>query len=93
MIYSNAIRSTRYDYQYVSRLPWPRAANGKQNGVVDLVNSILKITENSDYKDNKHKQIQVNKYMAKIDSIFYELFKLSPDEIAIVEGNSKAGKV
>jgi len=89
LIYSNAIRSTRYDEQYVGRLPWPKASSKSQVAIVSAVDGILKLTGLADYQDSIVKQIRVAEYKDEIDAKCYELFSLNPEEIAIVEGKEK----
>jgi len=41
------------------------------------------------YLANVAKQAQVNHYKKKIDQMVYDLYGLTPDEIAIVEGRGR----
>jgi len=89
LIYSNAIRSTRYDEKYVKRLPWPKASSKSQVAIASLVEKILKLTRSTDYQRNIEKQSEVAKYKDEIDRKCYEHFALNPEEVEIVEGKEK----
>jgi hypothetical protein len=84
-IYSNAIRSTRYDDQYVNRIPFFNFKSTDQKPFIDLVNRILDITNTNDYLQNEIKKNKVRKYMKRIDKMVYKLYRLTPEEIEIVE--------
>ncbi|MCL6523941.1 MAG: Eco57I restriction-modification methylase domain-containing protein [Thermoflavifilum sp.] len=85
-IYSNAIRSTRYDAQYVGRIPTPNFENIDQKPLIDLVDKILAITKDDDYLENSAKQAKVHEYEKQIDQLVYKLYGLTDEEIKIVEG-------
>jgi hypothetical protein len=78
-IYSNAIRSTRYDAEYVSRIPVPRFEEMNQQPIVHLVDRILAAKR----ADVKH---DTTAWEREIDEMVYQLYGLSDEEIAIVEG-------
>lgn len=85
-IYSNAIRSTRYDEQYITKMPCPEFDKINQQPFIGLVDKILAITKDDDYLENQTKQDKVKKYEAEIDQMVYKLYGLIPEEIKIVEG-------
>jgi hypothetical protein len=50
---------------------------------------ILAITKDEDYLSNPAKQGKVKELERQIDQMVYELYELTPDEIAVVEGRSE----
>ncbi|MDP2919432.1 MAG: hypothetical protein Q8O43_04345 [Dehalococcoidia bacterium] len=87
-VYSNAIRSTRYDEQYIGKVPCPDFRKINQKPIIQLVDQILTITKDEDYLSNPAKQAQVKELEAQIDQLVYQLYELTPEEIAVVEGRS-----
>ena len=87
-IYSNAIRSTRYDEQYVGRVPCPKIDKANFKPFIDLVDQILTITGSEDYLSNPAAQAQVKEYERQIDKLVYELYGLTEEEIKVVEGRA-----
>jgi len=57
--------------------------------IVDFVDHILAVTKDDDYLTNPAKQAKVKEYEHQIDEMVYELYGLTPEEIAIVEGRGK----
>ncbi|OQA83634.1 MAG: Type IIS restriction enzyme Eco57I [Microgenomates group bacterium ADurb.Bin238] len=58
----------------------------KQKEIITHVEKILNLTGGNDYRDNAEKQEQVKIHENQIDQMVYELYELTPEEIAIVEG-------
>ncbi|MCL4478234.1 MAG: BREX-1 system adenine-specific DNA-methyltransferase PglX [Deltaproteobacteria bacterium] len=87
-IYSTAIRSTRYDFQYVGRVPVPNLDDVNEQPLISLVDKILSITKDIDYLRNPDKQTKVKELEKEIDRLVYQLYNLTPEEIEIVEGKS-----
>jgi len=58
----------------------------QQKPFIEIVDKILSITESNDYLTNPAKQAKVKEYEHQIDEMVYELYGLTPEEIAIVEG-------
>ena len=54
-----------------------------------MVNQILAITKDEDYLSNPAKQDRVKELERQIDQMVYELYRLTPEEIEIVEGGRK----
>jgi hypothetical protein len=52
-----------------------------------LVDQILAITKDEDYLANPIKQAKVKEIERQIDQMVYELYELTPDEIAVAEGS------
>ena len=50
---------------------------------------IFAITKENDYHTNPTKQAKVKEYERQIDPMVYQLYDLTPEEIAIVEGLDK----
>jgi len=87
-VYSNAIRSTRYDEQYIGKVPCPNFREINQKTIIALVDQILVIAKDSNYIRDPDKQIKVKDFQQKIDGMIYELYRLTPQEIALVEGKN-----
>jgi hypothetical protein len=51
-----------------------------------LVDQILAIAKDEDYLSNPAKQARVKELERQIDQMVYELYGLTPEEIAMVEG-------
>jgi hypothetical protein len=62
----------------------------KQKPFIDLVDKILALTKSDDYLQDTTKQSKVKELENQIDQMAYELYGLTADEIAIVEGHSKS---
>ena len=60
-----------------------------QKPFLEIVDKILMITKNDDYSTSPEKQEKVKEYQSKIDQMVYKLYDLTPEEIKIVESNSK----
>jgi len=54
--------------------------------IVARVNEILSITKDEDYQNSTAKQAKVKELERQIDQMVYELYGLTPEEIAVVEG-------
>lgn len=57
--------------------------------IVAKVHEILAVTKDADYVSNLAKQSKVKEYERQIDQLVYELYELTPEEIAVVEGLNK----
>jgi len=88
-IYSNAIRSTRYDEQYVGKVPCPHFNKTNQKLFIQIVDRILAITKDDDYLQNSQKQTKVKALEREIDQLVYKLYGLTEEEIKIVEGENE----
>jgi len=53
--------------------------------IEDLVSQILSLTQSEDYLENPQKQAKVKEYQRQIDQLVYKLYKLTDEEIKIVE--------
>ncbi len=61
--------------------------------IVISVDNILAITKEPDYLTNPAKQARVKELEGQIDQMVYELYGLTPEEIAVVEGKDEKNKV
>ncbi len=98
-IFAKAIRTMHFDSPVTSRIPYPRlnlkknVDEARHNRMISLVQRMLDLHKKlADAKipDEKTKiQRQINTTDEQIDNIVYELYDLTEEEIAIVEGRSK----
>ena len=54
-----------------------------QQPFISLVDQILSITKDPDYLENPDKQARVSALERQIDKMVYELYGLTPEEIAL----------
>lgn len=80
-VYNNAIRSTRYDEQYASKIPCPNFLIVDQEPFLNIVDKILMVKTKNSNADTFDLENQ-------LDKIVYLLYKLTPEEIAIIECKS-----
>ncbi len=83
-VYSNAIRSTRYDEYFIGKIPCPNFYSINQTPIINLVDQILAITKNEDYLENNQKQAAVKALEREIDVLVFKLYELSYDEVLVV---------
>ena len=79
------------DY-YITQIPIPKyvmETPNQQRRFIDVVDKILTITKEEGYLTNSTKQANVKEYERQIDQMVYELYDLTPEEIAVVEGFNK----
>lgn len=74
---------------YLKNMPLKIISSNQQTPFIKLVDQILSITKDDDYLDNPDKQAKVKKLEEQIDKLVYELYKLTPEEIEIVENFNK----
>ncbi|SNZ13516.1 TaqI-like C-terminal specificity domain-containing protein, partial [Hydrogenobacter hydrogenophilus] len=90
-IYNRAVRTMHFDEYYMGRLPIKKITPQNQHivqQIENLVDQILNLTQSEDYETNPTKQAQVQELEKQIDKLVYELYGLTPEEIAIIEGNA-----
>jgi len=80
-VYSNAIRSTRYDGEYVSKIPTPNLQEIEQATIVKLVDRVL-------IAKRQNPQADTSELEREIDRLVYALYGLTEEEIAVVEGKN-----
>ena len=66
----------------MANLPIPQIPDNEQKKIVDIVDTIL-----DEKKDNKY--ADVSTYKKEIDKIVYQLYKLTDEEIQIIEEDIK----
>lgn len=89
LVYNRAIRTMHFIDYYITQIPIPKVILENiepQKKIIDIVDRILGITKDDDYLTNPAKQSKVKEYEHQIDEMVYELYGLTPEEIAIVEG-------
>jgi len=74
---------------YLVQLPIKDCSFSEKKGIIQSVRKILSITRDEDYPTNTTKQAKVKEYECQIDQMVYELYGLTPEEIAVVEGSTK----
>ena len=77
---------TNFTKEMINDLPLPLINEDKQRCLISLVDNILTIMVSVDYSANKEKQLKVKEYQSEIDRMVYELYGLTPEEKAVVEG-------
>jgi adenine-specific DNA-methyltransferase len=73
----------------LSEIPIKKIDSLKQQPFIDIVDSILTITKEIDNASNSAKRVKVKELESQIDRLVYQLYELTPEEIAVVEGKSK----
>ena len=73
---------------YIEQLPIPKIPEKAQLPFITLADQILAITRGEDYQHSPAKQARVRELERQIDQMVYELYGLTPEEIAMVEGSS-----
>ncbi|PIU56908.1 MAG: restriction endonuclease [Chloroflexi bacterium CG07_land_8_20_14_0_80_45_17] len=92
LIYNRAIRTMHFIDYYINQIPIPKSIIHDpchQEKFVEVVDQILAITKDHDYLTNPTKQAKVKELERHIDQMVYELYDLTPEEIAVVEGFNK----
>ena len=72
--------------QAVRAMPIKVISPELQRPFINIVNNILNITKDSDYLSSNSKQVEVKELETQIDKLVYQLYDLSKDEKAVVEG-------
>ena len=70
----------------LSEIPIKKISKTDQKPFVSVVDKILATTKDEDYLSNPAKQVKVKELERQIDQMVYELYGLTPEEIAVVEG-------
>jgi hypothetical protein len=69
----------------IKKIPLVDIDSKQQKPFIDMVDEILNLTKSRDYLTNEQKKVKVEELQEKIDQLVYKLYKLTPDEIKIVE--------
>ena len=89
LVYNRAIRTMHFIDYYVTQIPIPECVienPDRQKAIIDSANQISAIAKDKDYLTNPAKRAKVKEYEHQIDQMVYELYGLTPEEIAVVEG-------
>lgn len=89
LIYNRAIRTMDFIDYYITQIPIPKyvmETPNQQRRFIDVVDKILTITKEEGYLTNSTKQAKVKEYERQIDQMVYQLYDLTPEEIAVIEG-------
>lgn len=76
-IFGKAIRTMHFDNVVTDRIPIPKISLEEQKPFIELVDQIL---------EKKKKNLDTTDLERKIDEMVYQLYELTPEEIAIIEG-------
>ena len=74
------------DKEPILAIPIFKPSNQKQQSIISLVDQIFTITKGEYYKNSPVKQAKVKELERQIDQIVYELYGLTEEDIAVVEG-------
>jgi hypothetical protein len=77
---------TSFTKEMINNLPLPSVSDGKIKPFVTLIHQILAVTKEEDFLSNSTKQATVKKLEAQIDQLVYQLYGITPEEIAVIEG-------
>lgn len=90
-IYANAVRTMRFDNVHLEKLQIPKDINKKQHDkIIELVEQMLEIQKQlhsaKTESDKQFYQKKANIIDKQIDTLVYELYGLTAEEIKIIEG-------
>ena len=88
LIFRNINSNTQVSSGELNSLPFLDLPIAQQQPFIDIVDQIFAITKDEDYLANSAKQAKVKEYERQIDQMVYQLYDLTPEEIAVVEGFS-----
>jgi len=71
---------------HILRLPYKKPSAKQKQNIDTIVDKIHALTKSDDYLQKQSKQSKVKEYETEIDQLVYKLYDLTPEEIAIVEG-------
>ena len=77
------------DKEPLLAVPIYKPSNQDQKAIIALVDQILFTINGDDYANNPATQAKVEELERQNDKMVYELYGLTPEEIAVVEGTSK----
>ena len=86
---SNYNLGTNFTKEMINDLPLPLINEDKQKRLISLVDNILSIMTSADYFGNSEKESMVKEYQNQIDRMVYDLYGLTEEEMAVVEGAFK----
>jgi site-specific DNA-methyltransferase (adenine-specific) len=74
-------KAMRWIKQYVEQIPIPQISEKEQQPFIKLVDKILKIKKETPQADTESIENQIN-------TLVYNLYNLTPDEIKIIENET-----
>jgi hypothetical protein len=77
---------TRFHRQYLENFPIIQVSSNEQRAFIHLVEKIMAIKNGPGFSDNPALHARVEEYEQEINRLVYELYGLTPEEIAVVEG-------
>lgn len=80
-IFGKAIRTMHFDSPVTSRIPIPKVTTVQQTEIAEIVDEIIEAKKRDATADTKELE-------RKIDCLVYQLYGLTKEEIAIVEGRN-----
>ncbi len=72
----------------LSEIPIKKISKDEQKPFIKIVDKVLAISKSDDYLNNSQKQAKVKVLEQEIDQMVYQLYGLTEEEIAIVEGRN-----
>ena len=84
------MQGTNYqvDKEPLLAMPIYRPPDQEQEPLMSLVDRVLAVTTSEGYISRKAEQAEVRELERRIDHMVYQLYDLTAEEIAVVEGNS-----
>ncbi|MFA5629481.1 MAG: N-6 DNA methylase [Dehalococcoidales bacterium] len=79
-------QGTSFTTTMINNFPVCKISDKVRIILINLVDQILTITKDTDYSSNPTKQAKVKELEREIDELVYQLYELTPEEIAIIEG-------
>ena len=86
MAQTSGMGTSQWMNDHVKKIPIPKISPEQQKPFIQIVDQILAITKDDDYLQNSAKQDKVGEYERQIDRMVYKLYRLTDEEIKIVEG-------
>ena len=82
-------QGTTFTTDMINNFPVPEIKEEDKTSLIKAASEILLITNGSDYALNNDEQAKVKELQRQIDQLVYQLYGLTPEEIAVVEGGAK----
>ena len=78
------------DKEPLLAIPIYKPSNQEQQSIITLVARLLSVIVGNEYPDNPAKQAKVRELEHQIDHMVYELYGLTPEEKAVVDGEAES---
>jgi hypothetical protein len=88
-IFCSAIRTMDLDDYYMGKIPVKIISKQEQGNITSLAQQILTLTNDYDYATNQEKQSLAQELRNHIDRLVYDLYGLTANEVAVVEGQNE----